>query len=91
MRPGRRGDDATGSSATPRVVPLRVLERVPLSEELAEAVGAALAARETATDHVVRIALTIRIRRTLEAWLDGAMTSEQAARELRGEQTEEAT
>jgi hypothetical protein len=90
MRPGRRADDATGSSATGRVVALRVPERVPLSEDLAEAVGAALEARDAATDHVVRIALTIRIRRALEAWLDGAMTSEQAARVLRGQRSDEA-
>jgi hypothetical protein len=91
MRPGRRGDGVPRGSATPRVAPLRALERVPLPEELAEAVGAALEARERATDLVVRIALAIRIRRALEAWLDGAMTSEQVVRVLGGGRSHEPT
>lgn len=91
MRPGRGTDDATGGSAKPRVVPLRGLERIPIPEDLADAIGAVLEARERATDHAVRIALAIRIRCALEAWLDGAMSDEKVVRVLRGERRDDAT
>jgi hypothetical protein len=77
------GDDGTRSRATPNVVPLRTLARVPLPDELAEAIGAAMEAQERESDPTVRIALAIRMRRALESWLDGEMTSAQVVRALR--------
>jgi hypothetical protein len=83
MRTEWCSDEVTRSSTAPGAVPIRLLTRVPLPERLAEAVGAAVEAQERQTDPMLRIALAIRMRRALEFWLDGALTSEQVVQALR--------
>jgi hypothetical protein len=64
-------------------IPRRIFSRLPLSSELAEAIGAVLEAQELETDLAARALLVRQARVILETWLDGRSSDAHAARALR--------
>ncbi|MGH7297210.1 MAG: hypothetical protein ACRELB_19885 [Polyangiaceae bacterium] len=63
-------------------VPLRLFARAPLPVELVEAIAEALAAEEREENQVDRMAVALRTRGALDAWLDGTLSTEETVRAL---------
>jgi hypothetical protein len=64
-------------------VPLRLFARAPLPIELVEAIAEVLDAEEREDNVVDRMALSLKTRGALDAWLDGAMSTSETAQALR--------
>jgi hypothetical protein len=73
----------TNPTVTSSGVPLRIFSRLPLPQELASAIGDALEESGGPEEARHRESVAVRTRLTLEAWLDGLMTTTQAVKALR--------